>query len=252
MRPWGRIVGAALGIPAGIPGVAFGFLVGFLIDKAFENRGRSVRFERFLSRPEDTDVDKRTGVLYLAVGLLAESPGGVGWSEGHQALLAEAGGKPVAESQRRQLVATAAARPGFSLRGGLAWARQKMSAPEAVALTALVLLPPGPEKGANPTQVQVARRVADALRLTADKKREAWNRARPLPRDAAALLGVGEAADARELQGAYRLLASQFHPDSLAVFEEPQRKEATEAFVRIRGAYDRLRPLVTAWFSDAP
>jgi hypothetical protein len=252
MRPWGRIVGVALGIPAGIPGMAFGFLVGFLIDKAFENRGRSVRFERFLSRPEDTDVDKRTGVLYLAVGILAQSPGARRWSEEHQALLVEAGGKAVGESLRKELVATAAANPAFSLRGGLAWARQNMSPPEAVALTALVLLPPGVEEGANATQVGVARRVADALGLSADNRREAWNRARPLPREAVALLGVREAADARELQGAYRLLASQFHPDSLAALEEPQRREATEAFLRIRGAYDLLRPIVVAWFSDTP
>lgn len=249
MRPWGRIVGAALGIPAGIPGIAFGFLVGFLIDKAFENRGRSLRFERFLSHPEDTDVDKRTGVLYLAIGLLSEVPGSRGWSEAHQALLAEAGGRSVGESQREELFATAAARPGFPIRGALAWGLRNMSTPEALALTALVLLPPGSGDGATVKQVEAARRVADAFGLSDENRREVWGRTRPLPRDAAALLGVGEAADARELQGAYRLLASQFHPDSLAVLEEPQRREATEAFVRIRGAYDLLRPIVTAWFA---
>jgi len=251
MRAWGRIVGAALGIPAGVPGIAFGFLIGFLIDKAFENRGRSIRLERFLSRPEDTDIDKRTGVVYLAAGLLAECRVGGGWRDEHRALLSEAGGRLVAESELSDFLATARAASGFSYAAVLAWSRRNMSSREAASLAMFLLLPSEPEAGAGVAQVEGARRFCDAFALSAEEKRKVWGEARPLPRDAAALLGVGEAADSRELQGAYRLLASQFHPDSLAVLEEAQRREATEAFVRIRGAYDTLRPLVGAWFSEA-
>ncbi len=252
MRAWGRIVGAALGIPAGVPGIAFGFLIGFLIDKAFENRGRSMRFEQFLSRPEDTEVDKRTGVVYLAVGLLSECRRGREWREEHRERLSEAGGRPLDESELTELLAAARAASGLSFVAVLAWARRNMSPREAASLATLLLLPPEPESGAGVTQVTVARRFLDGYGLSAEEKLTVWGEARPLPRDAAALLDVEEAAGPRELQGAYRLLASQFHPDSLAVLEEAQRREATEAFVRIRGAYDSIRPLVEAWFSESP
>lgn len=249
MKALGRIIGATLGIPAGIPGVAFGFLVGFLIDKAFENRGRSVRFERFLARPEDTDVDRETGVLYLGLGLLNEAAVSGSWRSEHDALLREAGARSAEELERRDLLATARARAAFSFRGCLSWARRSMSRDEMMALITLVLLPEAPGHGAASSQVAVARRAADELGFSEDDRRQAWERARPLDRDAVALLGVHDAADLRELQKAFRLLASQFHPDSLAVLEEPQRNEASEAFMRIRGAYDRVRPLVGAWFS---
>ena len=250
MKALGRIIGATLGIPAGIPGVAFGFLVGFLIDKAFENRGQSVRFERFLARPEDTDVDRQSGVLYLGLGLLNEAAVSAAWTTDHDMLLRQAGARGAEEPERRDLLATARARGTFSFRGCLSWARRNMSRDEMVALVTLLLLPEAPGHGAASSQVALARRVADELGLSVDDRRESWERARPLDADAVALLGVQDATDLRELQKAFRLLPSQCHPDSLAVLEEPQRHEASEAFVRIRGAYDRIRPLVGAWFSE--
>ncbi len=55
-----------------------------------------------------------------------------------------------------------------------------------------------------------------------------------------AILGVGEQATAFEIKAVFRQLAGQFHPDSLAGLDEERRARSTEAFIRIKDAYDTL------------
>ncbi len=58
--------------------------------------------------------------------------------------------------------------------------------------------------------------------------------------DAYRVLGVSPESDTAEIRRIYRNLAASFHPDGLASFSEDQRKEAEEAFVRIRIAWERI------------
>ncbi|MDR2134332.1 MAG: J domain-containing protein [Treponema sp.] len=51
------------------------------------------------------------------------------------------------------------------------------------------------------------------------------------------ILGLGRDASLEEVKSAYRRLAIQFHPDSVSVLGEEQRKEAEQAFIRIQEAY---------------
>ena len=53
------------------------------------------------------------------------------------------------------------------------------------------------------------------------------------------ILGVGSDATEDEVKRAYRTLASQFHPDTMAELSDHQKEASSAAFVRIRSAYDR-------------
>ncbi|MFW5715460.1 MAG: J domain-containing protein [bacterium] len=54
------------------------------------------------------------------------------------------------------------------------------------------------------------------------------------------VLGVPPETDTNEIKRVYRTLAAQFHPDSLHGLSSEQQKAATEAFMRIRNAYERI------------
>lgn len=54
------------------------------------------------------------------------------------------------------------------------------------------------------------------------------------------VLGVPPDAPAAEIKRVYRTLAAHFHPDSLHGLSPEQQHAATEAFMRIRNAYERI------------
>ncbi len=54
------------------------------------------------------------------------------------------------------------------------------------------------------------------------------------------LLGVSPDTPREEVKRVYRTLAAQFHPDSLAGLSASQREAASEAFLRIRSAYEKI------------
>jgi hypothetical protein len=58
--------------------------------------------------------------------------------------------------------------------------------------------------------------------------------------DAYRVLGVSPESETAEIRKVYRNLAASFHPDGLSSFSEEQRKEAEEAFVRIRNAWEHV------------
>jgi len=54
------------------------------------------------------------------------------------------------------------------------------------------------------------------------------------------LLGIDRETPLNEIKRIYRILASQFHPDSLHGLNTEQKDAATEAFLRIRTAYEEI------------
>lgn len=61
-----------------------------------------------------------------------------------------------------------------------------------------------------------------------------------LDTEACEILGVGTDASVDQVRRAYRTLAAQFHPDTTGELSERQRAESSEAFIRVRDAYERL------------
>ncbi|MDY7027755.1 MAG: J domain-containing protein [Spirochaetota bacterium] len=54
------------------------------------------------------------------------------------------------------------------------------------------------------------------------------------------LLGVNRDDSIQEIKKVYRTLAAHFHPDSLHGLDATQKEAATEAFIRIRSAYEHI------------
>ena len=54
------------------------------------------------------------------------------------------------------------------------------------------------------------------------------------------LLGVSREDSIQEIKRVYRTLAAHFHPDSLHGLDSTQKEAATEAFIRIRSAYEHI------------
>lgn len=54
------------------------------------------------------------------------------------------------------------------------------------------------------------------------------------------VLGLDPEAPAKEIKRVYRSLAAEFHPDSLHGLSPEQKTAATEAFIRIRTAYENI------------
>jgi len=54
------------------------------------------------------------------------------------------------------------------------------------------------------------------------------------------ILGVGPDTSQEEVKKVYRTLAAQFHPDSLYALSPEQQHAATEAFIKIKEAYQRI------------
>jgi DnaJ-domain-containing protein 1 len=82
----------------------------------------------------------------------------------------------------------------------------------------------------------IARHLGADLRLVADAARHEGE----LDERACMLLGVPQNADRAQVRRAYRRLAAEFHPDGTAALETHQRRQAEEAFIRIREAYEQL------------
>lgn len=57
------------------------------------------------------------------------------------------------------------------------------------------------------------------------------------------LLGVSSEASVQDIKRAFRRLALQFHPDSLAALTDLQKETAAESFIRIRLAYRKALSL---------
>jgi DnaJ-domain-containing protein 1 len=83
---------------------------------------------------------------------------------------------------------------------------------------------------------EIGRRLEVDERIVADAAR----REGTLDERSCMLLGVPQDADREQVKRAYRRLAAQFHPDGTGVLEAHQQRQAGEAFIRIRAAYERL------------
>lgn len=57
------------------------------------------------------------------------------------------------------------------------------------------------------------------------------------------VLGVDPESSTAEIRRVYRSLAASFHPDGMASLTEEQRREAEQAFVRVRGAWETVARL---------
>jgi uncharacterized tellurite resistance protein B-like protein len=96
------------------------------------------------------------------------------------------------------------------------------------------------EAGLSPGQLKLLRRIGSGLGLSTERIERKLSTARVLDAEATRILGVSRHAGPEEVKRAYRALAAQFHPDGLTALSQEQQRESTEAFLRIRSAYEKL------------
>ncbi len=250
MRPYiGRIAGVAIGALAGPVGALFGFLAGWLVDQFRAFGGSAGRLERFLDHPEGERPGALTDRFAVAalVAAVAESGGPPHPAQVERAL-AEPWPTSAPPRRRRRL-------PGrqVTLDRCLGSRREVPAAAVAVRLSSwgptevsglmnlLVAVACADPRGMSAAERAAIEEVGAALGVDAAVLRELERRHGGLDREACRILGVEPDADADAVRRAFRGLAAQLHPDTAVGLEPGQQRTMEDAFVRIRGAYDRLR-----------
>lgn len=230
---WGRISLSLLGAFGGLPGIAFGFLVGYLADLLLTDY--QVKREAKLFLVNATDHIRWVAPIPLLIAGLV-----VGGTSGDPvtatALITAIRSALRPGRWRRSVlepVVDVALQLGDSIDRDhlLAYARGHLGDADRATIIALY---------------SVFARADSELRQTAgDLNVDAAVLAellRTRHRDPAAcmVLGVDENASIDEIKRAYRMLASQFHPDTAAGLSAEQQEASATAFVKIREAYERL------------
>jgi hypothetical protein len=256
----GKLIGGALGLALGLKlfGLIFGVLLGALADILLQE----LRLRRRLGQSPDGEFRDAQGAdefppelgflisltqKVLAAAGLDETPSSHDVSYLEQQLLHHFRLTPRGEAVVRQLCRTyGEPRP------------PKAETPEARrGLNTPVELSPK-------EQLAAARMLFEAATLSSPEKRISHRGKRFVQESCRALgirseyteiaagiviredttdyevLGLGPDAPAKEIKRVYRSLAAEFHPDSLHGLSPEQKTAATEAFMRIRTAYENI------------
>ena len=262
--PWGKIVGGGLGLTAGLFGMVFGIIVGHLVDEVLWTHLMRRLLRRFIrTGAVATELDAVAPAVSILVlltdaarcshALHAKAAESVvrgylydryATSTRRRRLLDIAGEEVLSrtEADRASEAADAGkyaegrtapehAEPFLKLLGGRLAQNERA---EVAWLAGRVARDVG--HCARRIADDIARRLGADLRLVADAARHEGE----LDERACMLLGVPQNADRAQVRRAYRRLAAEFHPDGTAVLEAHQRRQAEEAFIRIRDAYEQL------------
>ena len=238
-----RIVFAALGLLGGPLGVAFGFVLGYLLD--------TIAAEWLLARvvrraiAHSTPPRKRKLNLPILAARLAVTTVYAGrltteereqcvdtiWSFSGERLLRRhvdriVGGALLAAQQQPDT-------------GPCDFSRLCDYEERETALQVCGILAVGENR------CSVLHAVARAL-LLPSAVAERYLRRAILDPESCTVLGVGPAAEWGEIRSAYRTLAAQLHPDTMADVTQRQQEEAERAFVRVQTAYETLRAQLDA------
>jgi DnaJ-domain-containing protein 1 len=236
-----------VGILGGPFGVAFGFLIGFLVDQMLKTARFRNRLERHFSEPGTAKVSPEPLVSLIGIGIAIARAGGPITSRqvimlkdylGKRFKLTKRGYERVGRiiDQAVGLDITS-----FDLAGLAKVVKGSEDEGEPLdTLRFLAELAGARQRGTSAEQGLLLEQVGVALGLPEKLVSERVRSRRVLDRDSCAILGVSRYADLEEVRRAYRALAAQFHPDSNTDLHEHERVQATEAFLKIRSAYERL------------
>jgi len=265
--PWGKIVGGGLGLTAGLFGMVFGIIVGHLVDEVLWTHLMRRLLRRFI-RTGAVAVELDAVTPAISILVLLTDAARCGHASRAKAAAAVLRGylydRYATSTRRRRLLdiageevlarteAERAAEDDESAAGGGSAAGGESAEPadpflkllagrlthneraEVAWLAGRVARDVGP--CARRIADHIAQRLGADLRIVADAARQEGE----LDERACMLLGVPQNADRAEVRRAYRRLAAEFHPDGTVVLEAHQRREAEEAFIRIRDAYEQL------------
>lgn len=263
--PWGKIVAVLFGLPAGLFGLVFALIVGHLVDELLWVYVMRRLLRSFIA---GGTVPPELGELAVPVSILVllsreelcdEHHGGdapkSGAAASHGASSHAASSHGADESGRVRMYLYDRFAGGLRARRTLQLAAEEAGgvSPHTDALISILdsrlrhheraevaWLAGRIARDKGPCARQTAEEMAERLNVDARIVADAMRRSGQLDERSCMLLGVPQDADRELVRHAYRQLAAQFHPDATSGLDAHQRKQAGEAFLRIRSAYEQL------------
>lgn len=245
-RYLGRLFGLLIGLAAGPLGALFGLMAGWLIDQFMQGLPSGLHFEAFLREPDRVRHADRSE-HYAVAAILAVLVSSGRRVSAEQINAALSGDWPAEQAPHRGLPdAASLLERGLSIRHRVdlertaavlrSWSPETRS--RLVRLMVEVACADG--AGISDAERSIIRQTAWVLELGSGEVEQIELELGGLSRAACDVLGVSPQADETELRRAYRQLAAQFHPDTAGDLSPRQRREMTDAFLRVQTAYEEL------------
>lgn len=248
IRYLGRTLGVLVGLAAGIPGAIFGLLAGWLLDQVLAVRRTARRARAFFSDP-DSEKDPGRALMLGIAGLGHALMSSDGPPKRSQVMKFLSESWPGVSSRNRNnrkkrtetyhLVMREVGRVDHRLVStSLVKHLDKEQRDSLVAFLAIVAGSDG--YGIVVSERRTLREIGIALGVSPHTLKEVEQTVGDLDPSACLILGVTPSATIEEIRTSYRKLAAQLHPDTAQALEEHYRKQMTEAFHRVRTAYETL------------
>ena len=243
----GKLIGALLGSLAGPMGTILGGLVGHLYDRATEER--DARINRIAGGGADSisaaQLDFLTSLIGLSIAVAnADRHVRVSQIDALKAFF----GRNFPYSPEDHRVIQAVIDETFENRDRLdvdalaSYYRLSSSAAGRLLLLRLLFkIAEADKRGISKAEEHLIRRIAATLRIDAASYRSIAAEFEQEDNRAYSILGVTPEASNDQIRSAYRKLAAQYHPDTVANLGEEFTKVAEEKFKVINEAYGEIR-----------
>jgi DnaJ like chaperone protein len=245
----GKLIGALLGSLAGPMGTILGGLVGHLYDRATEERVAADRIGQRARRVEDSisaaQLDFLTSLIGLSIAVAnADRHVRVSQIEALKAFFWQ--NFPYSQEDHRIIQAvideTFVNRDRLDVEALASYYRLSSSpAGRLLLLRLLFKIAEADKRGISEAEEQVIRRIAATLRIEAASYRSVAAEFQHENNRAYGILGVTPDASNDQIRSAYRKLAAQYHPDTVANLGEEFTTVAEEKFKLINEAYGEIR-----------
>jgi len=245
----GKLIGALLGSLAGPMGTILGGLVGHLYDRATEERDATGRIGQRWRGIEDSisaaQLDFLTSLIGLSIAVAnADRHVRISQIEALKAFFRQ--NFPYSQEDHRIIQAvideTFVNRDRLDVDALASYYRLSSSpAGRLLLLRLLFKIAEADKRGISDAEEQLIRRIAAALRIDAASFASVAAEFKHEDNRAYRILGVSPDASNEQIRSAYRRLAAQYHPDTVANLGEEFTEVAEEKFKLINEAYGEIR-----------
>jgi DnaJ like chaperone protein len=245
----GKLIGALLGSLAGPMGTILGGLVGHLYDRATEERVAAGRIGQRSRGVRDSisaaQLDFLTSLIGLSIAVAnADRHVRVSQVEALKAFFRQ--NFPYSQDDHQTIQAvideTFVNRDRLDVDALASYYRLSSSPSGRLLLLRLLFkIAEADKRGISEAEEQLIRRIAATLRIDAAAYRSVEAEFKHEDNRAYSILGVSPDASKDQIRSAYRKLAAQYHPDTVANLGEEFTKVAEEKFKLINEAYGEIR-----------
>jgi hypothetical protein len=250
----GKTTGAVIGMLAGLGffGIALGILVGLLIDELLHDRTILKQGELSFTAPGDNTLDAKWACIVAAIGLagaiLLENSRKFDSKINaiEKKFLTESIAESFGLSARDSHIAEILVDRFFlsrivNIRGLAELYSQSGGTSGQETLIQILFNTAQDEKGyIDKNQSKMIKQISIYISMPIDRFNQIREDVIQVDEEAYKILGVSRQTPTSEVKRIYHRLAGQFHPDHGTIFDENQKKQTEEAFLRIKNAYQKI------------